>query len=208
MKIIISCSPTLQLIPRNQSGSINTKSDKCLIWVEVNKPLFLCPGSSVRTSRLLVSAQLKETFLLSQLWKEDISKENTFCNHIGIHWQWVRWHIVKKQQQINVLKLTSLFYFPERACPVAAGSGSRAPVGFLLVGQQASLSSHSAPSLPQLHSPSPASLFAQDCEMQNNGLLSKEPTCLVSVKTDSETCKYFFLPEQDQNCGYVHLRHM
>lgn len=104
MKIIISCSPTLQLIPRNQSGSINTKSDKCLIWVEVNKPLFLCPGSSVRTSRLLVSAQLKETFLLSQLWKEDISKENTFCNHIGIHWQWVRWHIVKKTTTDKCIK--------------------------------------------------------------------------------------------------------
>lgn len=75
------------------------------------------------------------------------------------------------------LKLTSLFYLPEVACPVAAGSGSLAPVGFPPVGQQASLASQSAPSLPPLHSPPPASLFPQDCESFNDTTRCKTIFC-------------------------------
>lgn len=114
------------------------------------------------------------------------------------------------------LKLTSLFYLPEKACPVAAGSGSLELGGFPLVGRRAFLSSRSAPSLPPLHPLSPASLFPQDYEgfndtMQNNILLCKESTCLFSLKADSESCQYGFLYLDklitvDQICGYVHFK--
>lgn len=118
-------------------------------------------------------------------------KVNTYCNYLGIQCSMCKLKCSPRKHDIN-LKLTALFYLPEMACPAAAGSGSRAPAGFPPVGQQASLSSHSAPSLPPLHSPPPASLFPQDCEsfsdtMQNNTLLCKESVSSVS----RQSCQCF-----------------